>query len=439
MVLPSAEELADLVFKEFRQLPKTGKPATNEWTILSAILMHDTAKGTIKVVSIGCGTKCVGKKNLCCQGFILNDSHAEVLARRAHLRYIYYLLKRVIEHRDDSIFQWDNENVCFRLRPELSFHFVSTQTPCGDACIRNEAIEEKSTKEDRNINDAPTEPKQKKRKTNNENNEKEGYTPNGDDNIGAPLQECPNDAVYTGAKLIGLTDEQDAMQQKIGAVRTKPGRGDRTLSMSCSDKLARWNVFGVQGALLDTLLAQPIYFETLNFVGGATNEEAIRRAIYQRFIDNEFKSTRFNVHKPTIRFAETVKFEYAENDNRKNPAATGISWCNIPIDLKPYEISVNGRKQGVTRKMFGTLQAAVKISKYNLLLEYVDILRVEPKLRQKYLIDHEKLENYEYHTYKQLAREYQTAWTMAKQNYFSQWTEKPPYLLAFTLKIRTFD
>ncbi|XP_039964840.1 tRNA-specific adenosine deaminase 1 [Bactrocera neohumeralis] len=439
MVLPSAEELADLVFKEFRRLPKTGKPATNEWTILSAILMHDTAKGISKVVAIGCGTKCVGHTKRCYQGFILNDSHAEVLARRALLRYIYYLLKRVKEHRDDSVFQWDNENVCFRLRAELSFHFVSTQTPCGDACIRNEAIEEKSTKEERNINDAPTEPKQKKRKMNNGNDEKEGYAPNGDDNVGAILQACKKDTVYTGAKLIGLTDEQDAMQQKIGAVRTKPGRGDRTQSMSCSDKLARWNVFGVQGALLDTLLAQPIYFETLNFVGGAKNEPAIRRAIYERFIDNEFKSTRFNVHKPTIRFSETVKFEYVENDNRKNPAATCISWCDIPLDLKPYEVSVNGRKQGVTRKMFGTLQAAVKISKYNLLLEYVDILRVEPKLRQKYLIDLENLENYKYCEYKKLAREYQTAWTLAKQNYFLQWIEKIPNFKSFSLKIRPLD
>lgn len=49
-----------------------------------------------------------------------------------------------------------------------------------------------------------------------------------------------------------------------GVLRTKPGRADSppTLSMSCSDKIASWNVVGVQGALASRFLL-PIYMHNV--------------------------------------------------------------------------------------------------------------------------------------------------------------------------------
>jgi len=40
-------------------------------------------------------------------------------------------------------------------------------------------------------------------------------------------------------------------------VQKKPGRGDVTLSVSCSDKISRWNVVGVQGLHFEILLQPP--------------------------------------------------------------------------------------------------------------------------------------------------------------------------------------
>lgn len=56
--------------------------------------------------------------------------------------------------------------------------------------------------------------------------------------------------------------------------------GGRLLTMSCSDKLARWNVLGVQGALL-SLYMEPIYFKSLT-IGSLFHELHLTRAVYSR-------------------------------------------------------------------------------------------------------------------------------------------------------------
>jgi tRNA-specific adenosine deaminase 1 len=51
---------------------------------------------------------------------------------------------------------------------------------------------------------------------------------------------------------------------RLGVLRTKPGRADSpvTSCMSCSDKIASWNVLGFQGALVARFFG-PLYLSTI--------------------------------------------------------------------------------------------------------------------------------------------------------------------------------
>ena len=297
------DQIVQLTLDFYAKLPKKGKPCLDkkEWTVLSAFVLQRPNKG-FEVVALGTGTKCLGKDEVSINGDLVHDSHAEVIAKRAFVLYLIEEVYKAFEGQENTIFEVTQPKKV-KLKSDFTFHFYSSFPPCGDATIAPKPdVEDLS------------EPLKKKAKM---------------------------DIHRTGAKssLDTISRSQD-VYHALGAVRTKPGRGNPTLSLSCSDKMAKWCQLGFQGSLLAAFIAEPIIPQTIVVGNSQTSLESLNRALF----------TRFDLDNQNVTLAKTELNFHHDKDELS---------CDASLFWNPLTngVIVQGRKQGCIKKHYGTTKA----------------------------------------------------------------------------------
>jgi double stranded RNA-specific editase B len=121
------------------------------------------------------------------------------------------------------------------LKDGVEFHLFVTTAPCGDARIF-------SLHESSSSSSLASE-------SSRERDAVDCYRPDSSRGLLRSKIECGMGTVPISSKI---------------TVQTFDGvmSGDRLLTMACSDKILRWNVVGLQGALL-SLLIKPVYLKSI--------------------------------------------------------------------------------------------------------------------------------------------------------------------------------
>lgn len=201
---------------------------------------------SMKIICLTTGTKSIQNEHRTNDGRCLNDCHAEILARRCLIRYCYEQIRLVLDGKSNqSIFETIDGTDRVRMKASCNFHLYISAVPCGDSRIFSLEDERYSVQKSRGL---------LRRK-------------------------------------MGMNEGTIPIQARMIYPNLHMGNEDKQpVTMSCSDKLCRWNFIGLQGALLSQLI-EPIYYTSI-VIGSTHRNEHLQQSLFARIEQVERSSAK---------------------------------------------------------------------------------------------------------------------------------------------------
>nr|XP_031544930.1 LOW QUALITY PROTEIN: double-stranded RNA-specific adenosine deaminase [Vicugna pacos] len=353
------DQIAMLSHRCFNALTNSFQPSLLGRKILAAIIMKKDSDDLGVVVSLGTGNRCVKGDSLSLKGETVNDCHAEIISRRGFIRFLYSeLMKYNPQTAKDSIFEPAKGGEKLQIQMPL---FCST-APCGDGALFDKSCSDRAV-ESTDSRHYPVfeNPKQGKLRTKVEN---------GEGTI--PVESSDIVPTWDGIRL-----------------------GERLRTMSCSDKILRWNVLGLQGALLTHFL-QPVYLKSVT-LGYLFSQGHLTRAICCR-VTRDGSAFEDGLRHPFIVNHPKVGRVSVYDSKRQSGKTkeTSVNWCLAD----GYDLEILDGTRGTVD---GPRNELSRVSKKNIFLLFKklcsfryrrDLLRLSYGEAKKAARDYETAKNY---------------------------------------------
>ncbi|XP_055682073.1 double-stranded RNA-specific editase Adar isoform X2 [Lutzomyia longipalpis] len=367
-----ADGIGKFVLQKFTEI-MVGHEVYSRRKVLAGIVMTcGPDLNQAKVISVSTGTKCVNGEYISVSGSAVNDCHAEIVSRRCLVDYLYGQLMMHLndETASDSIFvRPTKQGELYQLKDNIQFHLYINTAPCGDARIFSPHEEDATLGIDKHPN----------RKARGQLRTK----------------------IESGEGTIPVKNS-DGIQTWDGVLQ-----GQRLLTMSCSDKIAKWNVLGVQGALLASII-QPIYLTSI-VLGSLLHPAHMYRAVCGR-IENSIQNLPppYQLNRP--------KLALVTSSEMRNPIKApnfSINWTYGNAEVEIIN-SITGK----------TIHNKIsRITKQSFFARYAKLISQLPLIEKRATID------CDYGEMKASVHEYQIAkqelFTAFKREDLGHWLKKP--------------